>query len=506
VARSSRKTSERFVRHFDLGDASGYDSHSEAVMAHANDLAYFVGGPDVDRTARLLLASKLVAGNEKWVRRGEYLARKAAWKAHKDRTSYYPWPEGSQPEVAAAGAEPAAAQQTAPPPTPALKPLVASADFFATEYRLQYLVKRVLVKGQPAVGGGPKKSLKTWTFLDLVISLDSGLPFLGCFEVLERCRVGFISGESGEATIQANARAICAAKGIAPSSLGVRWGFKVPRLSQAEHINWLRGQIGDGGLGVIVLDPLYLALLAGNREDDPANMFSMGPLLADVAQACLDAGATPILVHHFNRARERTNPYAKPGLEDLAYGGIGEFARQWILVGPRQRYEGDGVHHLWLNIGGSAGHGFEWVYDADEGVPDENLVGKRWLVSVTSEAEVAAAKSAKRDRDDEAKLIAGLGRIDPDHQGATLTDLRTEARLNNNRAKAALARLQSAGRLLPCKVAKLVGKGKCTLKEFDAVRLPEPAEGSPGPPGQVVVCPGGPGSPGERPDRPDRTL
>jgi replicative DNA helicase len=506
VARSSRKTGERFVKLFDLGDASAYPSPSEAVLALANDLAYFVGGPDVDRTARLLLASKLVAGNDKWAKRGEYLARRAAARAHKGRAKYYPWPGGSPAE--------AAMQQAAPPSsaTATLKPLVSSAEFFATEYRLTYLIKRVLVKGQPMVVGAPKKSMKTWTSLDLAISLASGPPFLGHFEVLERCRVGFISGESGEATIKANARAICAAKGIAPLSLGIHWGFTVPRLSQADDRAWLCKQINDGGLGVIILDPLYLSLLAGSHGIDPANFFQMGPLLRDVAQVCLDAGATPVLVHHFNRARERGDPrakYAKPGLEDLAYGGIGEFARQWLLLNHRERFhEGTGQHKLWLVVGGSAGHSSEWVYDADEGVPDENLAGKRWVVSVTPTevAESAAAtRAAGGDRGDEAKLLAALDRIDPDRNGATITALREEAGLNNTRAKSAVARLQKAKRLIPCKVKKLVGKGKSKLQEYDAIRRPESNHGSPGPAGpagQSAVCPGGPGEPGQPPGPP----
>ena len=33
-----------------------------------------------------------------------------------------------------------------------------SRTFFTTPYRLEWLIKRVLVKGQPAVLGGPKKA------------------------------------------------------------------------------------------------------------------------------------------------------------------------------------------------------------------------------------------------------------------------------------------------------------------------------------------------------------
>jgi hypothetical protein len=48
-------------------------------------------------------------------------------------------------------------------------------------------------------------------------------------------------------------------------------------------------------VGVAIVDPLYLSLLAGLSEKSQksaANMFDMGPLLLNVARACLDAGAT----------------------------------------------------------------------------------------------------------------------------------------------------------------------------------------------------------------------
>ena len=50
-------------------------------------------------------------------------------------------------------------------------------------------------------------------------------------------------------------------------------------------------------------------------DADAANMFQMGPLLLAIADACLSAGATPVIVHHANKQIKSGVPME---LEDLA--------------------------------------------------------------------------------------------------------------------------------------------------------------------------------------------
>src|SRR5262249_10222579 len=108
------------------------------------------------------------------------------------------------------------------PPVPAYKPgFITSAEFDGANYSLEWLVKNVVVKGQPLIIGGPKKALKTSMVVDLAVSVAGGRKFLGEFFTPEPCRVAVLSGESGEATLQSTARRVAAAKGLRLADLNI---------------------------------------------------------------------------------------------------------------------------------------------------------------------------------------------------------------------------------------------------------------------------------------------
>jgi hypothetical protein len=209
-------------------------------------------------------------------------------------------------------------------------------------------------------------------------------------------------------------------------------------------------------------------------------MFDMGPLFSAAADACLRVGAMPIFGHHTKR--EAAKKKEAIGLEDLAYSGASEFARQWLLVNRRDKYEpGTGLHRLWLSVGGSMGQSGLWSVDIDEGQLDEHFDGRRWDVVIQTAAETRqmedehqdatkAKREAEKVKKAETRLLVALDDIDKEQQGAGQKKVRDLARLSGRDMTCAVRDLVKNGVLEEVRVPVKIGTGKKTTKMCDGIR------------------------------------
>jgi len=260
-----------------------------------------------------------------------------------------------------------------------------SATFASEDHRHIWLVEQILVGNQPCLIGGPNKSLKTSVMLDLALSLCSGAPFLNKFPVPEPVRVAVVSGENRIATVQETAHRICQEKDIYLDDCDVFWQTDLPCLSSAEDRDQLQRGLEAAKVKVVFIDPLYLCLLGGQETISTSNLYEVGPLLLKATRACLDVGATPVFVHHATKTAVRKADGGPLELDDLAFAGIGEFARQWLLLNRRIPYQiGNGRHTLNMVVGGSFGHSNLWRVDVDERKAGTE---RQWRVMVISPEE-----------------------------------------------------------------------------------------------------------------------
>jgi hypothetical protein len=493
------------------GDTTGYGSQSEADLALADKLAFWCGPGSAERIDGLIRQSGLY--RPKWDRQ-DYRDRTIA-KALQEPREFYDWSRAravaaggkarSRPTPAPQGGaakgggdheddeaapdgrgdawEPGCDDPQPEPPEGFAWTAMPLATLTRSARRPEMLAKRVLVRNQPMIVGAPHKTLKTSVMCDLAVSLATGKPFLGHFDVYKPVTVAMFSGESGDWTLAKTFERVCRARGVDPSEAGARLVVQpegLPQLSNVAHMAYLSRMLALKGVQVFILDPLYLTLLAGVQGDPrlASNLYAMGPLFQNVTGACLNAGATPILVHHTQRAAARSREPL--GLEDLAYSGVAEFSRQWILMSRRVDYDGSrpGSHKLWMNAGGSAGHGGLWAVDIEEGEADDDLDGRQWDVTVSTptaarqslkDEKVAEKRRKKVEQQakDDIGVLAAVDRASAqgnchDAHGrpaAGRTKVRELSGLNSSRVAQAVERLRAVNviRLVPVKMK--VGNG-----------------------------------------------
>lgn len=271
---------------------------------------------------------------------------------------------------------------------------ITSEELLNSDEEIEYLVNGLLVAGQPCILAGPKKCLKTNLMIDLTLSISSGSKFLGKFGVPKAVKVAIMSGESGQATIKETAKRIADSKYLGLETFAdVFWMFDLPKFGDAVQERQLERFIEKNEIKVLMIDPAYLCLPIGN---DAGNLFMVGEILQGIGRIGQRTGCTILLAHHTTKSSAVEN--TMPELADIAWSGFQEWARQWILLGRREKYDPDqgGHHKLWFNAGGSAGHSQAWSLDINEGTRDDEG-GRRWEVDVISVSEAQKADISKRE-------------------------------------------------------------------------------------------------------------
>jgi hypothetical protein len=196
-------------------------------------------------------------------------------------------------------------------------PAIVDAAAFITEPLPEppQLIAGILHQASKLILGGGSKSFKTWTLLDLALSVAFGKPWLG-FDTVQG-KVVFCNFEMQPWSWQKRLCAVAKAKGITiePGAISL-WNLR----GHAANFNLLLPQIRDAvkdGFALIVLDPLYK--LYGQTDENKAS--DVARLLNAIDDLTVQTGAAVASGSHFSKG----NQAGKESIDRIS--GSGVFAR-----------------------------------------------------------------------------------------------------------------------------------------------------------------------------------
>ena len=275
--------------------------------------------------------------------------------------------------------------------------LYTMAELDAVELSVDMVVDGALMTGAVAVDGGTFKVLKTSLALEQGLSMAIGptTKYLDHFAVHRKASCVYFAGEGGLVPLRDTLRRQCEHKGVRLRDVN---GFllcdEVPRLDSDADMEKVVEILKDRKAEFATFDPCYLMM--GQQAALAGNVYAMGAMLGRMLRACREAGATPKILHHFNRAKGSAINDA-PDLADLSQAGMAEIAGQWALLGRTKPFnpEYPGEHDLVLSIGSRMGFCSKWAVHISEGSPDD-AGGRYWQPEVTAYSEAREQEKEKQ--------------------------------------------------------------------------------------------------------------
>ncbi len=186
------------------------------------------------------------------------------------------------------------------------------------QIRMEYpvLVDGLLHRGTKMVLGGGSKSYKTWTLINLAISIAGGHEWFGKQCVSTDEDVIFLNFEVPHKFFLQRIRSICMARDIeVPKNFKV-WSLRGVSNDLVEILQAMNGNLNNG-LAFMCIDPIYKAL--GDKDENSAG--DIGNLMSEVEAIVEQTGAAVAFGAHYSKG----NQAEKDPLDRIS--GSGVFAR-----------------------------------------------------------------------------------------------------------------------------------------------------------------------------------
>ncbi len=200
------------------------------------------------------------------------------------------------------------------------------------------LVDGILHQGAKMVLGGPSKARKSWSLIDLMLSVSTGSPWWGF--PTRPGRALYLNFELPPFALQYRITRIAAAKDISDFTGFDIWNLRGHATDFSALIPKILGRIRDTGYSLILIDPIYKGLGARN-ENDAGDIAS---LLNEVEQLAAKSGAAAVFGAHFSKG----NQAGKESIDRI--GGSGVFARDPDVILTMTPHEEDDAHVIDLTL------------------------------------------------------------------------------------------------------------------------------------------------------------
>jgi hypothetical protein len=179
------------------------------------------------------------------------------------------------------------------------------------------VIQGILHRAAKMVLGGGSKTFKTWTLVDLAVSVAAGTEWLAKFPT-KRGRVLYLNLELQGAFFANRLRTICDERQII---LEKGWLTVWPLRGKAADLSKLRPQLLQGSNQnehvLIIIDPIYKLL--GLRDENKAG--DIASLLNEIEALAVETGAAIAFGAHYSKGNQAT----KEAIDRI--GGSGVFSR-----------------------------------------------------------------------------------------------------------------------------------------------------------------------------------
>jgi AAA domain len=252
---------------------------------------------------------------------------------------------------------PPRAADKAPPPD--LFRRWSMAELLAQPDEFLWLIRGLLAAPTYGQVAGEMKTLKSYLLTFIMVGLGSGVPIFGRFDPGVARPVLTYVGEGGQPLFTRRLRRICSAMDVDPNDLDLHPSFDIAPISSMIFQESLRRDLEQLEPGLVAVDPYYSF---HGTTTEAKNLHEEGALLNLISRPCVDAGASLLVVNHFNQTGGGSS------LKRITMAGSGEWADSWLLLEHREQADVEnGLFRLRLDIGSRQWGGTTWNLDLDIG-------------------------------------------------------------------------------------------------------------------------------------------